>query len=100
MSWLSDLFNPPAANIPLPQQIAFGGATPGAMGYQAPPQQFPTLPPPQNFMPDTSSMAGAAAGAFGGISGLGQYNTYANLYPQYAQVAGGLIGDPNAAGFQ
>jgi hypothetical protein len=72
MSWLSNLFDPPAANVPTPQ----------ISSYQ-----------PQN-------LGGADVGAFQGIGGLGGFNTYAGLYPQVAGISQGLVNNPYAGGFQ
>lgn len=71
MSWLSDLFNPPAANVPTPQ----------INSYQ-----------PANF-------GGADSGAFGGISNLGQFNQYASLNPQVQGIAQGLVNNPYAGSY-
>jgi hypothetical protein len=35
-----------------------------------------------------------------GIGGLGQFNAYQGLFPQYQGIGQGLVGDPNAQGFQ
>lgn len=72
MSWLSDLFSPPAAQVPTPQ----------ISGYQ------PT------------GMAGAESSLLGGIGNLGSYNAYSQLYPQFSSIGQGIVNDPNAASFQ
>ncbi len=72
MSWLSNFFNPPAANVPTPQ----------INSYQ-----------PTGF-------GQAEQGALGGIGNLGNFNTYAGMFPQAQSIGQGLISDPNAQGFQ
>lgn len=74
MSWLS----PPAANIQLPTSM-----------------QFPT----NNLAYDPSQIAPVQNAMLGGISNLGQYNTYAGLMPQAQNIGQGMISDPNAASF-
>ena len=72
MSWLSQLFSPPAANVPTPQ----------IQGYQ-----------PQGF-------GQADPAALGGIGNLGQYNLYGGMIPQAQGIGQGLVNDPNAQQFQ
>jgi hypothetical protein len=72
MSWLSNLFSPPAANVPTPQLNSY---QPGGLGQADP-------------------------AALGGIGSLGNFNTYAQLYPQVSGIGQGLVNDPNAQGFQ
>jgi hypothetical protein len=84
MSWLSDLFNPPAANIQLP-------SIPSPAAAAAPPANV--------FQYDPSQIYGTQNQLLGGINSLGQYNTYGQLMPQAGAIGQGMIGDPNAAGF-
>lgn len=72
MSWLSDLFNPPAANIPAPQF--------------------------QTYQPQGTSSADSAA--LGGIGNLGSFNQYAQYLPQAQQLTGSIMNNPYAGGYQ
>lgn len=72
MSFFSDLFNPPAANIPLPQF--------------------------QNYQPTGFSQA--ESGALGGIGNLGQFNQYAQYLPQAQGITQNLVNNPYAGGYQ
>ena len=82
MSW----FNPPAANINLPSYV-----TPQGFGA--------TYPSPTTFAPGGNIDPNAVAGQYyGGIGGLGGYNTYGQLLPQAMGIGQGMVGDPSAYG--
>src|SRR6266446_2628398 len=81
MSWLSDFFNPPAANIPLPQNVR-------AFGYSAAPSMSPFAP---------TGQGGAESGMLGGIGGLSGFNTY-NL-PAAEATTASLYNNPFASTF-
>ena len=82
MSW----FNPPAANINLPSYV-----TPQGFGA--------TYPSPTTSAPGGNIDPNAVAGQYyGGIGGLGGYNTYGQLLPQAMGIGQGMVGDPSAYG--
>lgn len=71
MSWFSDLFNPPAANVPTPQVNTYN---PGSLGS-------------------------ADAAAFGGIGNLGQFNQYGANLGQAQGITQGMISNPYAGDY-
>src|SRR6516225_12116107 len=84
MSWFSNLFNPPAANIPLPQYVS-----PTAFGATFPTQT--TQAPTGNIDPN------AVGGQYySGVGNLGGYNTYGSLLPQAMGIGQGMVNDPSA----
>ena len=84
MSFFSNLFNPPAANIPLPQYVS-----PTAFGATFPTQT--TQAPTGNIDPN------AVGGQYySGVGNLGGYNTYGSLLPQAMGIGQGMVNDPSA----
>jgi len=71
MSWFSDLFSPPAANV-----------------------QAPTM---QTYNP--TGMGGAESNLLGGISNLGQFNLYGQNIPEASAITRGIIDNPGAPGW-
>ena len=84
MSFFSSLFNPPAANIPLPSYVS-----PTAFGATFPTQT--TQAPTGNIDPN------AVGGQYySGVGNLGGYNTYGSLLPQAMGIGQGMVNDPSA----
>jgi hypothetical protein len=83
MSWLSDLFNPPAASVQTPSIPSPAAAA---------------TPPANVFQYDPSQIYSTQNQLLGGINNLGQYNTYGQLMPQAMNIGQGMINDPNAWG--
>src|SRR6516162_5556015 len=87
MSFFSNLFNPPAANIPLPQYVS-----PTAFGATFPTQT--TQAPTGNIDPN------AVGGQYySGVGNLGGYTTYGSLLPQAMGIGQGMVNDPSAFGY-
>jgi len=84
MNFLGNLFNPSAANVPLPSYVS-----PQAFGATLPTQT--TQAPGGNIDPN------AVAGQYyGGVGNLGGYNTFGQLLPQAMGIGQGMINDPSA----
>ena len=84
MSFFSNLFNPPAANTPLPSYVSpalYGLAIPG-----------------QTTQAPTGAIDPNAVGGqyYSGTQGLGGYNTFGQLLPQAMNIGQGMVNDPSA----
>jgi len=84
MSFFSNLFNPPAANINLPSYVSpalYGLAIPG-----------------QTTQAPTGAIDPNAVGGqyYSGTQGLGGYNTFGQLLPQAMGIGQGMVNDPSA----
>src|SRR5215831_13973051 len=84
MSFIGNLFNPPAANVPLPSYVS-----PQAFGA--------TLPSPTTSAPGGAIDPNAVGGQYyTGVGNLGGYNTFGQLLPQAMNIGQGMISDPSA----
>jgi len=72
--------------------LSIGGSLMGMFGGNDKPQA------PNIYQP--TNMAGADQGAFGGIQGLGQYNTYGQNMPQAGAITQNLVNNPYANQYQ
>jgi hypothetical protein len=94
MSFLANLFDPPASQIPTPvlnSAQSYGAQAPTPFGYTAPGT-------PNTFAPNY--LSGAEQGFFSGIPGLGQYNLYGRNLPQAQGIGQGMINSPYAGAYQ
>src|SRR3974377_1909207 len=87
MSFFSNLFNPPAANTPLPSYVS-----PAAYGLAIPGQ---TTQAPTGAI-DPNAVGGQY---YSGTQGLGGYNTFGQLLPQAMNIGQGMVNDPSAMAY-